>query len=359
MPLPITEHVCRTPRHTTFYLACGPQDGPLILFLHGWPDLGRGWRHQMECFAALGFRTVAPDMRGYGRSTVHPRPSDYAIEESVTDMLELLAHLGREQAIWVGHDWGTPVVWALAAHHPQRCLGVAGLCVPYLPRGFAPKVLIPLVDRGIYPEDQYPAGQWDYQLYYEEHFEDAHRVFDADVNATVRAMFRKGNAKGRGRPAKFATTRRDGGHFGGLGRALDLPLDTDILDEAELHHYVAALERNGFFGPDAWYVNGDRNMAYAASAPRGGRLEMPVLFFHAEHDFVCETLASGLAEPMRAHCADLTELRVATGHWMAMERPREVNAGLAKWLAQRFPALWGPPSAQSSQLTQEAPPAHC
>ncbi|HWS76724.1 MAG TPA: alpha/beta fold hydrolase, partial [Quisquiliibacterium sp.] len=154
----ITEHVCRTPRHTTFYLSCGAPDAPLILFLHGWPDLGIGWRHQLQCFAALGFRAVAPDMRGYGRSTVHRDRAAYAIEESVADMLELLAHLGREKAIWVGHDWGTPVVWGFSAHHPQRCIGVAGLCVPYLPQGFAPKVLVPLVDRSIYPADEYPAG---------------------------------------------------------------------------------------------------------------------------------------------------------------------------------------------------------
>ena len=340
MNFPITEHVARTVRHTTFYLSCGAEDAPLIVFVHGWPDLGLGWRHQLQCFAALGFRAVAPDMRGYGRSTVHPDKSDYAIEHSVTDMLELLEHLQRDAAIWVGHDWGTPVVWALAAHHPRRCLGVAGLCVPYLPDGFAPRTLIPLVDRSIYPADTYPAGQWEYQLYYEEHFEDAQRVFEADVVGTVKAMFRKGNPKGRGRPAKLAMTRIEGGHFGGIGRAIDLPLDTDILSQGELHHYAASLARNGFFGPDAWYVNAERNIEYALRVPNGGRLAMPVLFFHALNDFVCETWESGLAGPMRAHCDDLTEIAVPTGHWMAMERPQQVNAGLAGWLATRFPDLW-------------------
>jgi pimeloyl-ACP methyl ester carboxylesterase len=232
------------------------------------------------------------------------------------------------------------VVWGFSAHHPQRCIGVAGLCVPYLPQGFAPKVLVPLVDRSIYPADEYPAGQWEYQLYYEEHFEDAQRVFEANLLNTVKAMFRKGNPKGRGRPAILAKTRRDGGHFGGRGEALDLPLDTDILGEQELHHYAAALQRNGFFGPDAWYVNGERNMAYAQRAPDGGRLAMPVLFFHALNDFVCETFDSGLAGPMRAACADLTEIAVPTGHWMAMERPQDVNAGLAAWIARKFPGYW-------------------
>ncbi|MFX8864242.1 alpha/beta fold hydrolase, partial [Acinetobacter baumannii] len=91
-----------------------------------------------------GFRCVAPDMRGYGRSTVHPRHEDYALEAIVADMLELLAALGRERAVWVGHDWGSPVVWSIAAHHAERCQGVASLCVPYLAAGFALPNLLPL-----------------------------------------------------------------------------------------------------------------------------------------------------------------------------------------------------------------------
>jgi pimeloyl-ACP methyl ester carboxylesterase len=79
----------------------------------------------------------------------------------------LLDGLGRDRAIWVGHDWGSPVVWSLASHHPDRCHGVANLCVPYFAGGFAPPALIPLVDRAVYPADRYPAGQWEYQLFYE------------------------------------------------------------------------------------------------------------------------------------------------------------------------------------------------
>jgi len=70
---PVTDHVVKTARHTSFYLACGAADAPLIVFVHGWPELSISWRHQLPCFAALGFRAIAPDMRGYGRSTVHTR----------------------------------------------------------------------------------------------------------------------------------------------------------------------------------------------------------------------------------------------------------------------------------------------
>lgn len=340
MRYPVTEHCLRTPRHTTFYLACGAADAPLIIFLHGWPELSISWRHQLPCFAALGFRCIAPDMRGYGRSAVHPRHKDYALEHSTRDMIELLDALGQERAVWVGHDWGSPVVWSIASHHPGCCFGVANLCVPYIARGFAPANVIPLVDRATYPEAEFPAGQWEYMLFYEENFATACAAFEANVPATVKALFRKGNPAGRGRPARTALVRRDRGWFGGAGAAPELPLDTDVLTEPDWQAYTAAMQRNGFYGPDSWYMNHDRNIAFAAQAANNGRLAMPVLFLHAAYDYTCETLTSRLAEPMRQDCADLTEVTVASGHWMAQERPEAVNAALAQWLAAKFPALW-------------------
>ena len=100
-------------------------------------------------------------MRGYGRSSVYKRHEDYALEHAVGDMLELLHALGREKAVWVGHDRGSPVVWSVASHHPDKCFGVANLCVPYFAEGFCPQTFLPLIDRSIYPEAEFPAGQWE------------------------------------------------------------------------------------------------------------------------------------------------------------------------------------------------------
>jgi len=102
-----------------FYLASGPKDGPLMIFVHGWPGIAETWHPQLTTFAALGFRVVAPDMRGYGRSTVSKDANDYRLELIVADMRALLGHLQRDEAVWIGHDWGCGVVWALVAHHPE------------------------------------------------------------------------------------------------------------------------------------------------------------------------------------------------------------------------------------------------
>ena len=328
----ITEHVVKTARHTTFHLACGPETGTPIIFVHGWPELSISWRHQLPCLASLGFRAIAPDMRGYGRSSAPPRHEDYALEHTVADMIELADALKIEKAVWVGHDWGSPVVWGIASHHPERCHGLASLCVPYLPGGLSPDARTPLIDRSVYPEERYPAGQWDYQLFYVENF--------AKAQATVKVLFRKGTAAGKGKPSRTADVRRQGGWFGPLNRAPPVPRDADVISEQDLAAYTAALTRNGFFGPNSWYMNHDRNNAFAQTAKHDGRLSMPVLFLHGDYDYVCETMQSRLAEPMRTHCSDLTEGVVQSGHWMAQEKPVEVNAAIVSWLARKLPGLW-------------------
>lgn len=340
MSIFVSEHFTRSRRHGTFYLACGEENGTPIVFVHGWPELSISWRAQLPVFGALGFRAIAPDMRGYGRSDVPERHEDYALELVVADMIELIDSIGAEKAVWVGHDWGAPVVWSLAQHHPERCHGVAALSVPYIPEGFSVTTVVPLIDRRLYPEDKFPYGQWDYQVFYLESFARASAGFEADVRATVRALFRAGNPDGRGKPNRTAFVRANGGLFGPDNKAPSLPRDERVIDEEAEASYVAALSRNGFSGPDSWYMNGEANVAYAERARPNWRLTTPVLFLHGAYDYTCETIDSRLAEPMRASCADLTEAVVPSGHLMAEEKPAFVNAALAGWLARKRSDLW-------------------
>lgn len=336
----ITEHTTRRGGHVQFHLECGPQDGPLVMFVHGWPELSWSWRHQLPVFAALGFRAVAPDMRGYGRSSTYARHADYAQEAVVADMIALQDALGRERAVWVGHDWGSPTVWGIASHHPERCAGVASLCVPYRSLELGLEAVLPLVDRTIYPEAKFPFGQWDYMRYYEESFDKATASMEANVVNTVRALFRSGDPARLAKPAGTAFTRSAGGWFGGAGVAPELPRDERVINAHDESVYVSALSRSGFFGPDSYYMNHAANAAYAAAAVDAGRLTMPALMLHARFDAICETVQSRLAEPMRDYCSDLNEAVIDSGHWMAQERPREVNAALLRWLATCVPAAW-------------------
>jgi pimeloyl-ACP methyl ester carboxylesterase len=231
------------------------------------------------------------------------------------------------------------VVWNLASHHPDRCHAVSNLCVPYytLERGL--DHTLSLADRELYPEDEFPAAQWDYMRYYEESFDEATAPMDANVSAFVKLLFRKGNPDGEGQRAVTATARREHGMIG-TSAIPDLPRDDDIVTAQELSSYVSALERNGFFGPSSWYMNHAANAAYALTAQNDGYLDLPVLFLNARYDYVCECTHSRLAEPMRRHCRKLTEVTLRTGHWMAQEKPTEVNAALVGWLATSVSAIW-------------------
>jgi len=292
--------------------------------------------------ASLGFRAVAPDMRGYGRSSVYNDSHDaYRQEEIVADMLELLKALGRETAVWVGHDWGAPVVWNIASHHPEACAGVASLCVPYwtLERGL--EHTISSVDRKMYPEDKFPAGQWEYMKFYESNFDDAKAQMEMNTYNTAKVLFRRGDPSNLDAPAMTAFVRIMGGWFGPPGQpAPDMPRDDAVVSEADLAAYASSLERNGFFGPDSWYMNHSANAAYASRARYSGTLRMPVLFIAAEYDRVC---SPDMAAEMPKHCEQLTAESIKCGHWMAQECPTEVNAMIVRWLATQLPWHWQAP----------------
>ena len=323
-----------TARHRTSLVESGPADGPLMIFIHGWPEIGLLWHAQLEHFAAAGLRCVAPDMRGYGGSSVPTNSGAYAVRELVADMVEMHDALGGAPAVWVGHDWGSPVVWGMASHHPERCRAVANLCVPHIARGFALPNLVPLVDRELYPEDRYPVGQWDYWLLHREHFGRTVRVFEADVRATFSASYRTGAPNAVGKPAMSADMRSRGGWFGPAGPPA-VPRDEALMPQDVFDALVSAFEKTGFGGADAWYLNDAPNIAYAAEALNFGRLDLPVLFLHAERDTVCDTVHSRLADPMREDCTDLTEVTIASGHMLMLEQPDAVNSAIANWLVAK------------------------
>src|SRR5438876_1106867 len=110
-------------------------EGPLVVLCHGWPELSYSWRHQIAALAAAGFHVVAPDMRGFGRTSAPVDISAYSIFDTVGDMVALVAALGENRAAIVGHDWGAPVAWHAALFRPDIFSAVAGLSVPPPRRG--------------------------------------------------------------------------------------------------------------------------------------------------------------------------------------------------------------------------------
>lgn len=117
--------------------------------------------------------------------------------------------------------------------------------MPYIPQGFSVESLLPLCDRTVYPEDMFPAAQWNYQLFYRENLAAARDAFERDVRATVRALFRSGDPSGKGKPARTAFVRANGGCFGGRQGAPNLPRDAALLDEEDEHPRCSATASSG------------------------------------------------------------------------------------------------------------------
>lgn len=321
-----------TPRQTTHYLECGPHDGPLMIFVHGWPAIGLIWNAQMEAFASEGWRCVAPDLRGYGGSSAPASHDAYTVKEAVADMVELHEHLGGKPAIWVGHDWGSPVVGALSAHEPRRSRGLVLTSLAYFPEAFALPTLVALVDRTLYPVDQYPDGQWDYYRYYTTHFESAVADLDADQAASLASVYRPGSSAAVGKVSPSALITRNGGRFGAAHRAPPTQADPNLWPPADFDVLVKAFSIHGFRTSNAWYLNDDANIAYARQAPDGGRLSQPVLYVNGDWDVICSIEGNRQGDPMRAACADLTVTSLPAGHWLPLERKAEHIQAIRAWI---------------------------
>lgn len=327
---------------TTHYYEGGNPNGIPLIFIHGWPDIAESWKHQLLHFSATGkYRVIAPDMRGYGQSSAPKVREAYSLETLTQELAEFAQKLGIEKAVWIGHDWGCGVLNALAAHYPEIFLGLALLAVPYRTIELGLDQLLSTINRDIYPEDEYPYGQWDYQKYYETHTEDSIKAFEVHTDRITKIKYAidPQQASKHGQPAA-ATSRvtKDGGWFGGHPELLpDIPLEHTSLDQSLYTNLVQSHKKNGWFPPTAYYLNHPANTAFSKKEKNAGILDFPVLFIDAKFDAVCSISTSPkLGEAQKETCRDLTIETVEAAHWLALEKPQETNAVLEKWLSGKI-----------------------
>jgi pimeloyl-ACP methyl ester carboxylesterase len=114
----------------------GPDDGPPVVLLHGWPDRATLWEHQIVALNGAGFRTIAPDLRGFGDSAKPAEVDAYNILVLAGDVLGIFDHLGIAKARVVGHDWGSALAWAIAGFAPDRVEKLVAMSVGH-PSAFA------------------------------------------------------------------------------------------------------------------------------------------------------------------------------------------------------------------------------
>jgi pimeloyl-ACP methyl ester carboxylesterase len=296
-------------------------NGPLVLLLHGFPESWYSWRHQLPALAGDGFRAVAIDVRGYGRSSSPPEIDAYRMLLHVADSVETVTALGDESAVVVGHDWGSPIAAACALLRPDVFRGVALLSVPYNPPGRRP------------PTEAFRQRGGDEEFYI-NYFQEPGRAeaeIEPDVAGWLRGFYVAASAN--------ATPSSDGGTIATVpagGRLRDRfgppgPLPP-WLGEEDLAFYTGEFERSGFTGPLNRYRNIDRDWedlrALGSSPIRvpslfiGGEFDGPTVWGRRAIDRFPETLPDLRGSHILPGC----------GHWVQQERPAEVNRLLVDFL---------------------------
>ena len=277
----------------------GPSDGPLVILLHGFPELGYSWRHQVAPLAGAGYRLLVPDLRGFGDSDAPPEIADYAIDVLARDVIGLVDHAGADRATLIGHDWGADLAWKTAWLHPDRIAAVGGLSVPFAPRSPAPP--LPIMRRHL--------GEDFYMVWMQQ---------PGVAEAALERDVRRSLATPRVWDAAWAADRDED------------PPTPSFMTDAELQVYVDAYSRSGFRGGLNYYRNLDRNWERTASVAER-RIEQPALFLTGERDpvrmFMPASVMDGWVTDLRVN-----EVVPDAGHWLQQHAPQAVNAHLLGWL---------------------------
>src|SRR6185436_4224357 len=277
------------------YAECGEQNDRLVILLHGFPEFWYSWRHQIPVLGAH-HHVVAPDMRGFNLSDKPPRIADYKIDYLVGDVLGLIHHFGKSQAVIIAHDWGAGVAWGVAQKHPAAVERLAALQVP-LTLAWRENMSFAQLRRSWYMFFfQLPRlPEW---------------WASANDFARVDEMYRKTSV----RPEAFSDE--------------DIKLYKDALRQpgaltSSLNYYRANVFRSLFRG------------GVETPSESDIRIRVPTLFIYGEQDMA--VIPSTVKDLRRFIDAPYREVRIPnSGHWVQNEAVAEVNTALLDFLSEKF-----------------------
>ncbi|XP_061991491.1 uncharacterized protein LOC133709689 [Rosa rugosa] len=248
--------------------------GPVVLFLHGFPELWYSWRQQIQTLASLGYRAVAPDLRGFGDTDAPADSSSYTCLHVVGDLVELLDAVAadQEKVFVVGHDWGAVMAWYLCLFRPDRVKALVSLSVQFFPRNPRSKTIESM--KAAYGDD-----------YYICRFQEPGEIEAEFAQIGTARVIRE-----------FLTLRHPGPLFLPKGKLFGHPPDAPIplpswLSEDDVNYYVSKFEKKGFTGGLNYYRNFDRN--WELFAPwTGTQVKVPVKFIVGDQDLVYNSLGT-------------------------------------------------------------------
>jgi pimeloyl-ACP methyl ester carboxylesterase len=307
---------------TLHIASAGPAAGPPVVLCHGFPELWYSWHHQLVALGDAGYRALAPDLRGYGRSS-HPKGdvSAYGSDKLTADMCGLLDHYGYEQAAFCGHDWGSMVVWEMGKLHPDRMSSIYNMSVPFSEAPAPPVEIFEAIF----------AGKFFYILYFQP-VGPAETELEADPHRFLRNIYYSAGAEGMKVGPALVDAPREGTGF--LDTLTPAPEQLPAwLTEDDVNLYAEAFAEGGFFGPLSFYRNMDANWERGKGIP-ASTLAMPVGFLTGSLDPV-NAMMPDAAAAMESALPDFRGMTTVdgAGHWVQRERPHETNAALLQFLS--------------------------
>lgn len=340
-------------------LEAGDDARPLVLLLHGFPELAYSWRRVMPQLAAAGFRVIAPDQRGYGRTTGWSDAYDqdlapFSMPSLAADARTLVAALGYEKAIVIGHDFGSPVSAWCALLYPEVFSAVAMMSAPFAGPPLSSAGSNDFVARLGEAMARLPRPRKHYHAYY------ATREANPDMwrppqglHAFLRAYFHHKSADWTANePAPLRGWTADE-----LARlptyyvmdlaegmaatvAREMPAHAEVaanqwLPEHELKVYSDEYRRTGFQGGLQWYRVRTSGLLDAELQVFSGRtIDVPATFIAGRSDWGIHQTPGALERMQKLACPRMQDIHLVAGagHWVQQEQPAEVNRLLTTFL---------------------------
>lgn len=303
----------------TMHIAEQGAGSPVVL-CHGFPGLWYSWRNQLPALAANGFRAIAPDMRGYGRTECPADPRDYDRASTIADLVGLLDALELDQAVFVGHDFGASLVWDMPQWAPDRVKALIQLSVPRTETS------------AVLPTKAYASVATEHFLHM--HYFQAAGPADAELGGVPERALAKifWALSGGYRYLDIWQHPTDGNGY------LDVlpdppPLPWPWMSEEAFQYYVDEFGRTGFTGGLNWYRAADhvwREKQSRADEP----VTVPTLFITGAEDPVQQMMGQDSLATMAALVPGLRDTHVIpdAGHFVQMEAATEVNTMMLEFL---------------------------
>ncbi|KAI1322812.1 Alpha/Beta hydrolase protein [Xylariaceae sp. FL0255] len=313
--------------HTYHYMLAKPEGKPVatIFLIHGWPDLGMGWRFQVPFLLSLNLQVVVPDMLGYGQTSAPDSPEEYSMKKMNAHMAEIIKSVTDQPIILGGHDWGGIFVWRMAQSYPELIHSVFSICVPYAPPSPVKFTLEQLVER-------LPNFKYQLQL----------------ASGTAEEIVAK-------KPERLRAFIN--GMYGGTTPSGDRVFSTDngveesnidsigqspLIAEEMIDFYVQEYSRHlpvALHGPCNWYRTRDINAIDEMEMAKPGndgatfKFPMPAMLLMAEKD---AALPVHMARGQEQYFAGGLKqgLIKDSSHWAMVQKPAEVNRFIGEFVKE-------------------------